>query len=211
MTSIQACVLASGGLDSTTLVYDLLAKGMKIRVIFINYGQHFYDTELSALKKVLPVEIFEDIKIIDISSAYTESRSPLIKRYDLWQTNVVDEMLYVPFRSLTMISAAMAYSQSIGVSQLYAAFIDSNHVKDIDATSFFLDSLIKTTDVYESVKLNLPLRNMTKLDVVKLGISVNAPIEKTYSCQINLEIPCGACPNCVDRATAISSWQAENV
>ena len=83
MTSIQACVLASGGLDSTTLVYDLLAKGMKIRVIFINYGQHFYDTELSALKKVLPVEIFEDIKIIDISSAYTESRSPLIKRYDL--------------------------------------------------------------------------------------------------------------------------------
>lgn len=43
----------------------------------------------------------------------------------------------------------------------------------------------------------------TKTEVAKLGLELNAPIEITYSCQVNSDMPCGACPNCVDRINAI--------
>lgn len=206
MQKYDACLMASGGMDSTTLAYLLLNDNIRFKVIFINYGQHFIDTELGALKDVLPENIFRDIKILDISTIYSESSSPLIKKRDLWSSEVKDEMLYVPFRSLVMISAAMAYAQSIGIDVVYAAFIDSNFVKDVDATADFFERLKLTTDAYGSVELKLPLKNMTKLDIIKLGISVGAPIEKSFSCQINDKIPCGACPNCVDRENAITSW-----
>lgn len=196
-------ILASGGLDSTVLTYSLTYEGKKVQLIYIDYGQHFKDTEINALRSSMPLEIFSNLKIIDVSSIYTESTSPLIKPHNLWEDKVEDSMLYVPYRTLVMLSAGMAYAQSIGCRALYAGFIDSNYVNDIDCSEEFFRKFDAVNDMYEGVDLRFPMRYMSKVEVVELGLKVSAPILLSYSCQINKEIPCGACANCVDRNQAM--------
>lgn len=206
-TSGKVALLLSGGLDSTVLLYKLIAENLEVYPIFINYNQHFFQTELDTIKKVVPLDIIHRLKIIDVSSIYTESKSPLILERDVWKDHIVDNDLYIPYRSLVMISAGMAFAQSIGCSALYAAFIDTNYVKEVDCSSEFFNRLDSVNDMHEGVKLNLPFRNFRKRDVLEYGISINAPVVKTFSCQITKDIPCGVCPNCVDRNNAFREFE----
>ncbi|WP_234911930.1 7-cyano-7-deazaguanine synthase [Vibrio anguillarum] len=36
----EAIVLTSGGLDSTTVVYQLVSQNIRVKPLFFNYGQH---------------------------------------------------------------------------------------------------------------------------------------------------------------------------
>lgn len=99
---------------------------------------------------------------------------------------------------------ALAYAQSMGIKDVYAAFINSNHAKEIDCSMEFFAKLESLLYEYGSIRINMPFREMTKTEVAKLGLDLKAPIEITYSCQVNAEMPCGACPNCVDRITALN-------
>lgn len=57
----------------------------------------------------------------------------------------------------------------------------------------------------KSVKINMPYREMSKTQVAMLGLTLKAPIAQTYSCQVNSQNPCGACPNCIDRIVAMNN------
>jgi 7-cyano-7-deazaguanine synthase len=103
------------------------------------------------------------------------------------------------------LSIAAAYAQSIGAKNVYSAFINSNHAKEIDCSADFFAKIEALLDVYNSVKINMPYRNMSKTEVAKLGISLKVPIASTYSCQVNSQNPCGSCPNCVDRIEAMNA------
>lgn len=63
---------------------------------------------------------------------------------------------------------------------------------------------------YGSVKINMPFRYYSKYEVAKLGLSLGVSIDKTFSCQASPTIPCGACPNCVDRLNALNQIQLES-
>jgi 7-cyano-7-deazaguanine synthase len=54
MADYDGVLLASGGMDSTVLAYDLAHKGENIILLFLDYGQHCAEKELQTLKKVLP-------------------------------------------------------------------------------------------------------------------------------------------------------------
>lgn len=56
----------------------------------------------------------------------------------------------------------------------------------------------------------MPFRYKSKYEVAKLGIELDAPIGTTFSCQASAIIPCGACPNCVDRLEAIRQIEQEH-
>ena len=49
------------------------------------------------------------------------------------------------------------------------------------------------------------------MKVAKLGIELKAPIGATFSCQASPDIPCGACPNCVDRLNALKELSLESI
>lgn len=199
-------VLISGGLDSTVLLHKLIKEGQDIYPIFINYGQHFYATELASIKAICPENLYSRLKTIDVSSAYQFSESPLIKPKDVWKDEIRDEDLYIPYRTLVMLSVGMAYAQSIGCSKLYAAFIDSNYVKEVDCSTEFFDKLDDVNEMYDGVKLVFPFRDLTKRQVLEYGVSIGAPVIDTYSCQMTKGIPCGVCPNCVDRNNAFREY-----
>ena len=64
-------LLASGGMDSTVLAYDLANKKQNIVILFIDYGQHCKEKEFATLKRMLPKQFIDNIEIIKIGVVST--------------------------------------------------------------------------------------------------------------------------------------------
>lgn len=207
--NVDAVLLSSGGLDSTTLAYWLQKQGISFVPLFINYGQHCVDTEYQTLKEVIPSAFRESIHTIDISQIYQGSKSKIIIEPNLWTDNMVGDPLYLPYRNLLMLSTGAAFAQAYGYNRLFAGFINSNHAKEIDCSARFFVELGKMLSEYGSVRIEMPFRDMSKYEVACIGIDLNVPLGNTFSCQAASVVPCGACPNCVDRLEAFK--QLENV
>ncbi|WP_315436510.1 7-cyano-7-deazaguanine synthase [uncultured Selenomonas sp.] len=209
MAIYDGILLASGGMDSTVLAYDLAQKGEKIILLFLDYGQHCAEKELETLKKVIPEDYKDNLRIIKIGDVYRESKSRMIIEANLWVDNVVADDLYLPYRNLLFLSIASAYAQSLSVKKVYSAFINSNHAKEIDCSMEFFTRLETLLESYGAVKINMPYREFSKIEVARLGVKLGVPIASTYSCQVNSKNPCGACPNCVDRIEAMNTLVEE--
>ena len=199
----DSILLASGGLDSTTLAYDLIEKGVRFRPVFIDYGQHCAKTELATLLAVLPANMIDLVEVLTISDIYKESQSRLIREADLWTHSITRNDLHLPYRNLVLLASGAAYAQSKKCSSLYVAFISSNISSGTDCSIEFLSTLTSLLTGYGMVELKLPFLHMTKHEVAVLGIALGAPIGATFSCQASSRIPCGACSNCVDRLEAL--------
>jgi 7-cyano-7-deazaguanine synthase len=204
----NSLLLASGGLDSTTLAYDLLKKGEAITPLFINYGQHCATTELETLQSILPPEFLTRLRSVDVSDIYADSESRLIKEANLWKDDVHYKDLYLPYRSLLLLTVGAAFARGHNYNVIYAAFINSNHAQEIDCSTEFFSRLDSVLSDYGGVELRLPYRHLSKYEVALRAIEVSAPIGRTFSCQASSEIACGACPNCVDRLDALQKLQA---
>lgn len=207
--SKNGVLLASGGLDSTTMAFWLLNEHIDFVPLFINYGQHCAHTEFETLKKVLPSTHVHRIEYIDVSSIYSKSSSKFIKPANLWEDNIVADDLYIPYRNVLLLTIGATFAQNIGLANVYSAFINSNHAKEIDCSNEFFNKMEGMLTDYGSVKINMPFRYFSKYEVAKIGIELGASIGSTFSCQASPIVPCGACPNCVDRLDAILRIEQE--
>ena len=53
------------------------------------------------------------------------------------------------------------------------------------------------------VHVYAPFLGMSKVDIAKLGNELGVPFEKTYSCYMGTEPPCGVCATCIQREEAL--------
>jgi 7-cyano-7-deazaguanine synthase len=196
-------LLSSGGLDSTTLAYWLREQRQAIVPIFFDYGQHCVEKEWITLQEVLPKDGVEPPTRVDISAIFHKSKSRLIAEADLWTESIDSHDLYIPYRTLLFFSAAAAIAQTRGLSEVYSGFINSNHAKELDCSATFLNSLDALSERVGPVRFNIPFRDKTKKEVIEIAKRLCVPIGRTFSCQVYSDIPCGACPNCVDRIDAL--------
>ena len=201
----KVVLLASGGLDSTTMAYWLLKNKIDFVPLFIKYGQHCAETEFNTLETVLPSGYADKIEIIDISDVYKHSKSSFIQEADLWEDDITADDLHIPYRNILILTLAASFAQSININEVYSAFINSNHAKELDCSKEFFSKMEMMLGDYGAVKIKMPFSEMSKLEVAKIGIELKAPIGRTFSCQASAEIPCGACPNCVDRLDALNN------
>ncbi|MFC5391732.1 7-cyano-7-deazaguanine synthase [Bosea vestrisii] len=195
-------LMASGGLDSTTVAYLLAEQGLRVFPLFFDYGQHCVETEWRRVNEVLP-RSFEKIERNCLSDLFRGSKSRLISEANLWIDEVNDDDLYIPYRTLLFYSAAAARAQTLGILEVYTGFINSNHAKEIDCTAEFMNKLDGLTDLIGPVRFFSPFRYSSKADVAREALRLGVPIGRTFSCQAASQLPCGACPNCVERLAAL--------
>ena len=198
-------LLCSGGLDSTTVAYWLREQGIEVVPIFFDYGQHCVEKEWNTVQKVLPKDGVTAPIRIDISGVFFGSKSRLIEEPNLWTEHVADADLYVPYRTLLLFSAGAACAQTRNLTEVYSGFINSNHAKEIDCSASFLNGLGELAENVGPVRFQIPFRNWSKAQVAAEAQRLRVPIGTTFSCQLLSDTPCGACPNCVERLTALET------
>lgn len=199
-------LLASGGLDSTTLAYKLVRDGRPFQPIFFDYGQHSVEKEWDTLLAVLPTHHSVPPPIrLNIRDVFRGSRSLLIAEPDPWTEAVDVNDMYIPYRTLLFFTVAAAQAQIRGVTDVVSGFINSNHAKELDCSAKFLNELDELAKGVGVVRFVLPFRDMSKAQVATLAWELNVPIGRTFSCQLFSDVPCGACPNCVDRIDGLAA------
>lgn len=198
----KVALMSSGGLDSTTVAYLLIEKGKLVQPIFFDYGQHCVEKEWQRVNEVLPPAILRPERI-NISDLFIGSGSRLIVEADLWHDEVKDDDLYIPYRTFLFFAAAAARAQTLGILEVYTGFINSNHAKEIDCTSDFMNKLDSLTEGIGPVRFVSPFRYSSKAEVARESLRLGVPIGRTFSCQASSRHPCGACPNCVERLVAL--------
>ncbi len=199
----RGILLASGGLDSTTVAYKMVSEDIQVVPVFFDYGQHCVEMEWDRVNEVLPKQIQRPERI-NISDLFRGSNSRLIKEADLWTESVIDDDLYIPYRTMLFFAAAAARAQTLEIDTVYTGFINSNHAKEIDCTSEFLNKLDNLTENIGPVRFVSPFRYSSKAEVASNAVRLQVPIGRTYSCQAASSFPCGACPNCVERLGALA-------
>ena len=195
-------LMASGGLDSTTVAYQLHAEGIFVHPVFFDYGQHCVEMEWARVNEVLPPTMPSPERIV-ISDVFRGSNSRLIQEANLWQDAVADDDLYLPYRTLVFFALAAARAQTLALLEVYSGFINSNHAKEIDCSADFMNKLDGLSQGVGPVRFVSPFRYSSKGEVVRRAVELGVPIGRTYSCQAASSFPCGACPNCVERQKAL--------
>lgn len=104
----KGVILVSGGLDSTTLMYQFVAQNVEFVPLFINYGQHCASKEYDTLLKVIPEKYKDKIETIDISSIFKYSKSKFIRPVDLWKDDIKAEDLYIPYRNVLLMTVCLS-------------------------------------------------------------------------------------------------------
>ena len=215
---MKALVLSSGGVDSTTALALAVIRYGKDNVIAlsVSYGQK-HDKEIQAAKAVSAFYGVEQL-FLDLSKIFQYSNCSLLQQsteeipeesYAKQIENTEGEKpvsTYVPFRNGLFLSSAASIALSKDCSViLYGAHADdSAGFAYPDCSPMFNDAMNQA--IFEGsghqLKVEAPFVNMTKAEVVKMGLELNAPYELTWSCYEGKDVPCGKCGTCIDRASS---------
>jgi len=224
-----AIISMSGGLDSATLCAEALNQGYEVFVVNFNYNQKNI-VELKAFDNL--VEYFtknygSNGKIIGVKKL---NLKPLFDEFlNVWASLRDDDKIeeqshhkfYTPSRNLlfsvisTVIGEIIAidkdYSEiSIGIGiHKHSEEAYGEHKDYWDITPEFAKRLQSIFDLNDVVKVNIfaPFVDKTKTEVVKRGMQLVVPFEKTWTCYDpqkldKVFVPCGVCEACIERRNA---------
>lgn len=123
---------------------------------------------------------------------------------------------YVPGRNLIMLAVAASHAEGAGCSAIFAGMSNSDHEGYPDCRPGFIAAVNLALLVGTSagvhgpgLRIEAPLLAMTKTEVVREGLRLDAPISLTRSCYEDGERPCGVCDACRLRTLALREAGAE--
>lgn len=217
---VDAVILLSGGLDSSTLLAQVKAKQSLQRTIrpiiavSFSYGQK-HCAELRAAADIAAHygcvhRLVELPRIFGQESTVLQDgpANPHLTYQQIAEAEGPSPTV-VPFRNANLISQATTIAVTEGASWVYAGM----HAEDArnwaypDCTPEFLGAMANAVRVgtYDRVRLATPFQWMMKQDIVQLGLAFGVPFEKTLSCYEGAVPACGRCPTCVERLAAFAA------
>lgn len=184
--------LLSGGLDSTVMLYDLLAQGCKVHALLFDYGQR-HQTELNCAKR--------HCKRLDVT--FTIISIPTLQGSALTDSG---EGWVVPFRNPIMLALAVNMAVSIQADCVTIG-CNADDAKDFpDCRWEVMDALnhaIKLSGL--PVEICAPYMNKRKWEIGALGQKLHVNMADTWSCYAGGKEPCGKCPACRKREEALKA------
>ncbi len=223
---MKAVVLLSGGLDSSTTLYQAKATGREVIALSFPYNQRHY-IEIEAAKKIAErAGISEHILFpMDFSviggSALTGSYEVPKGGADLSCEDVIP-VTYVPARNLIFLSIAAAVAESRGAQEIYIGVNSMDYSGYPDCRPDFISSFeetvnLATRDGRSGKKFTLvtPLISFSKKEIILKANSLGVPLELTWSCYDPVHsgdkyIPCGECDSCLLRSRGFAEAGLED-
>jgi 7-cyano-7-deazaguanine synthase len=207
----RAVVLLSGGLDSCTAAAVAKAEGFELFALTIAYGQR-HAVELEAARRVAAaLGVARHVELqIDLSafggSALTGS-GPVPKDRAAGDTGIPST--YVPARNTVFLSLALGWAEALGARDIVIGVNAVDYSGYPDCRPEFIAAFERTAGLATKAgvegarfTIHTPLIDMTKGDIIRLGLALGLDYGLTVSCYdpgAGGE-PCGRCDSCRIRA-----------
>lgn len=201
-----AVVAVSGGLDSCVTA-AIAMEEYEVAFAHVNYGQRTERRELKAFNEIADHYNLKERLIIDLNHLSKIGGSSLTDRnIDVSEANLNNKMIptsYIPFRNANILSACVSWAEILCASAIFigAVFEDSSGYPDC-RPSFFkaFENVIKYgTKPETSIRIFTPVIQLSKAQIIKKGIELQAPLHLTWSCYQTEDEACGICDSCALR------------
>ncbi len=204
---MRAIVLSSGGMDSCVTAAIATSENESAAFLHVSYGQLTETRERQAFNDIADhyvVNMRLDVSIEHLAkiggSSLTDRHVPVMEA-DLESENIPTS--YVPFRNANMLSIAVSWAEVIGAEAIYIGAVAEDSSGYPDCRPEFYEAfqrVINTgTKPDTHIEIRTPIIRMTKAEIVKKGIELNAPLHLTWSCYRSEELACGTCDSCALR------------
>jgi 7-cyano-7-deazaguanine synthase len=213
----RAVILFSGGLDSTTCLALAKKDNYELFALTVNYGQR-HNFELKASKMIANVYKVKEHSILDIDlakfggSALTDDIEVPKNRSKNEMSNI--PVTYVPARNTVFLSLALAWAESLKANSIFIGVNSLDYSGYPDCRPEFIKSFEKTANLAtkigvegDKISFHTPLINLTKGEIIKLGLSLGVNYGLTSTCydpKTNGN-PCGSCDACILRINGFNS------
>lgn len=210
----RAVILLSGGLDSATVVAMARADGYTCYTMSFDYGQR-HRAELDAAARVARDLGVVEHKVIGINlngiggSALTDS------------SIAVPETLgegipvtYVPARNTVFLSLALGWAEVLGARDIFIGVNAVDYSGYPDCRPEFIEAFERLANLAtkagvegDGFRIQAPLQNLSKADIVKAGTRLGVDYGLTVSCYQadDQGRACGKCDSCRLRAEGFAS------
>lgn len=207
------CVaVVSGGFDSVTLLHRLVKhEKLQPAVITFLYGQK-HNREIICAKEnadLLGCEVFQQVDLAPFRTLF--ATSALVS--DEVAIPTIDSVrgdpqptTYVPNRNMIFLALAVAFAESLSVSDVYYGAQHHDMYGYWDTTPEFLNKLntVYLLNRKTPVQIKAPFVNFSKSDILRTGLDLDVDYAKTWSCYAGKERACGKCPTCAERLAAFA-------
>jgi 7-cyano-7-deazaguanine synthase len=205
----SALILFSGGLDSTTLLYENLHR-VKVALSF-NYGSKHNTREITHAAAICSAKSITH-QVIDLEFIAKHFVSDLLQSGGaVPDGHYAEESMkrtVVPFRNGIMLSIAAGLAESLELRTILIANHFGDHAIYPDCRATFIDPMSEA--IYQgsgaAVSVEAPYTNIDKRQIALRGRELGIDYRVTWSCYKGLEVHCGTCGTCVERKEALAGF-----
>ncbi|MEG4502199.1 7-cyano-7-deazaguanine synthase QueC [Microcoleus sp. F6_B4] len=211
---MKAVILLSGGLDSSTVLYQAKADGCECYAISFDYKQR-HRRELESARAIALSAGVKAHQIVNFDltlwggSALTDNQMELPRDRNLAEMSQNIPTTYVPARNTIFLSFALAYAETLEADRIYIGVNALDYSGYPDCRLDYIQAMqevfrLGTKQGREGNAINIvtPLIELKKTEIIQLGNKLGVPWEQTWSCYAGGENACGVCDSCRLRLAA---------
>ncbi len=203
----RAIVLLSGGMDSCVTAATASGENDELAFLHVSYGQRTEERERRAFREIADhygVEQRLDVSIeylAKIGGSSLTDEAMEVTEADLASKEIPTS--YVPFRNANMLAIATSWAEVIGATAIYIGAVEEDSSGYPDCRPEFFAAFQKTIDAGTKpdtrIEIRTPIIHLSKAEIVKKGIELEAPLRLTWSCYCREDLACGTCDSCALR------------
>jgi 7-cyano-7-deazaguanine synthase len=210
VSSKKAVVLLSGGLDSSTVLAMAQKDGFECYCLSFNYGQKHL-SEIRFAKEIARKRNVASHKIVhlDIASFGGSALTDISIDVPLGNEggNIIP-LTYVPARNTVFLSYALGYAEVLEAHDIFIGVnaVDYSGYPDcrpefIQAFEIMANLATKIGVEGEPVTIQTPLIDLTKAEIIAIGLALGIDYSLTVSCYklSDTGLACGLCDSCCIR------------
>ena len=206
---MKALLIYSGGLDSTTLLYEY--RDCIALAVSFDYGSKHNAREIAYAKlHCNRLGIKHMILPLDFIGKYFRS-DLLIGGGEIPEGSYDDGNMrstVVPFRNGIMLAIAAGLAESRDLDTVLIANHSGDHAIYPDCRPEFIaafDQAVRA-GTYEGIRVVSPYCDITKRDIALRGHALGIDYAETWSCYKGGERHCGKCGTCTERKEALEGF-----
>ncbi|MCD6490254.1 MAG: 7-cyano-7-deazaguanine synthase QueC [Thermodesulfobacterium sp.] len=202
-----AVVLLSSGMDSTVCA-SIASQDHCLAFLHFQYGQKAQKKELECFYKLVDFFQPEKFQIVELPFFKTFGGSSLTsEELDIPEHSEKGiPSTYVPFRNGIFLSIATAWAEVIGAKKIFIGVNEIDFSGYPDCRKEFIEIFNKAinagTKPETQIQIETPIINLSKKEIIELGIKLGTPFNLTWSCYKEGGKACGRCESCKLRLKA---------